>query len=180
MVLEEANLRTSHLWAGVGAIQQGIPFPSLKQTWSVLLTHYCSHTLYGKSRLNPLTIEEFAIAKKLMKKLTVPSANKSITRCHEKRKRESSAREERRAEDVAATPPSLQPAAEAESSKTVVLDEETEMITFSIMASTSTYSDTASISQLTNSFLFPADETRLNQMGVVTAVDWGVSRAFQV
>ena len=86
-MLAESNLRTSHLWAGVEAIQRGIPFPSLKQTWDVLLSRYCNHIIFGESELNPLTIGEFALAESLMKKLTVPSTSESIARRREKRRR---------------------------------------------------------------------------------------------
>ena len=183
-MLAESNLRTSILWAGVEAIQRGTPFPSLKQTWDVLLSYY-NHIIFGESRLNPLNVGEFALAESLMKKLTVPSASESIARRREKRKRESLVRADVRVEDVLATPPSRQPPSQQPSSgvgssQAAVVDEEAGTITITIPATASTYSDATSMSKLADSFLFPADEARLNQMGAVAAADWGVSRAVQV
>ncbi|XP_031252520.1 uncharacterized protein LOC116110446 [Pistacia vera] len=120
-----------------------------------------------------------------MKKLTVLNASESIARRREKMRRESLAREDRRLEDVLATPPSQQPPSQqpsvgARSSQAAVVDEEAGIITITIPATASTYSDATSMSRLVDSLLFPADEARLNQMGVVAAADWGASRAFQV
>ena len=185
VVLAESNLRSSILWTGVEAIQRGTPFPSLKQTWDVLLSRYCNHIIFGESRLNPLTVGEFALAESLMKKLTVASASESIARRRGKRKRESLVRADVRVEDVLATPPSRQPPSHQPSSgvglsQAAVVDEEAGTITITIPATASTYSDATSMSKLADSFLFPADEACLNQMGAVAAADWGVSRAVQV
>ena len=69
--------------------------------------------------------------------------------------------------------PSQQPTAGVGSSQTAVVDEEAGTITITIPANASTYSDATTMSKLADSFLFPVDEARLNQMGAVATTDWG-------
>ena len=182
VALSDARLRESHLWSHVEQIQRGSPIPPLKLSLQVLLLRRAIHVLYGECSLNPLTADELQLAEEEMKGFKIPSAKEIAEkkRTGKKLKVGDTSAVDRVTRGTAPSVGPTEPSPKVTISRKRVREEEDDQLVVRIPLSASSYSDASFLETVGPALLLPEDECHLGAIGLVQAVDWEVTRSFQV
>ena len=143
--------------------------------------------MHGECSLQSLTQEELSFAKELMVGgFTFLSAKKAL----EKRKGDSEKKRKRHLLDTShvdrvttgqSTPSGLaEPSLRKASTKKSKVVEEDDVVTLTLPANASTYSNTSFSDTVVDSLLFPVDQKRLSDIGTIQAANRSITCQYQV
>ncbi|KAL5775485.1 hypothetical protein ACOSP7_013042 [Xanthoceras sorbifolium] len=186
-ILSEDNLRPSHLWKFSVFNEPGTPYSAFKNLVEFVKVRHCVERLYGSRFLTPISYVERRFAIDLMAGgFAAPNADETMRRLKEKRKGKKKAKSIDSVELMVTSPPLPPPPSREKESLDMgsvrrkrrrddsAADSEVS-VDLVFQQDASAYSDFGSIMPQVERLLLPEDETRLKEMGMSQALDWGLS-----
>ncbi|KAL5802482.1 hypothetical protein ACOSQ4_030787 [Xanthoceras sorbifolium] len=186
-ILSEENLRPSHLWKFSVINEAGTPYPAFKNLVEFVRVRHCVERLYGTRFLTPISYVERRFAVDIMAgEIAAPAADDAMKRLMEKRKGKKKAE----SSDQAASTPPPPPSSRIKTSQDVSSagkkrrrEDSTSGVDASVdlvfPQDASAYSNVGSILPQVERLLLPEDKSRLREMGLSQAADWGLGHLFQ-
>ncbi|KAL5802925.1 hypothetical protein ACOSQ4_031230 [Xanthoceras sorbifolium] len=187
-ILSEENLRPSHLWKFSIINEPGTPYPAFKNLVEFVRVRHCVERLYGTRFLTPILYVERRFAVDIMAgEIAAPAADDAMKRLREKRK----GKKKSESSDQAASTPPPPPSSRTKTSQDVSsagrkrrredsasgVDASVDLV---FPQDASAYSNVGSILPQVERLLLPEDKSRLREMGLSQAADWGLGHLFQV